>query len=66
MQKVQSTRLIFSRRVKDLLLEKGFQPLRRIEDVKKPGFWVWEFEATPAFHKAFVEIAGKKGVNDGR
>lgn len=58
---MSSTKLIFSRRVKDILIEKGFEPTRRFEDVKKPGFWVWEFEATPAFMKVFEEIAFKKG-----
>ena len=61
MQRVSSTKLVFSRRVKDLLLERGFQYIRRFEDVKKPNFWVWEFEATPAFMKAFEELAFKKG-----
>ena len=58
---MSSTKLIFSRRVKDILIEKGFEPIRRFEDVKKPGFWVWEFEATPAFMEVFEEIAFKKG-----
>lgn len=57
---VQSVKFIFSRRIKDLLIEKGFEPIRRFEDVKRPGFWVWEFEATPAFLEAFKELAFKK------
>lgn len=57
---VQSTKIIFSRRIKDLLVEKGFRPIRQFEDVKRPGFWVWEFQATPAFLAAFAEVAYKK------
>ena len=60
---VQRTKIIFSRRVKDKLVEKGYKPLKRFEDVKRPGFWVWEFEATPAFEKAFLEIAGREDYN---
>ena len=63
---VQSTKIIFSRRIKDLLVEKGFRPIRRFEDVKKPGFWVWEFEASPAFKAAFAEVAYKKEGYYGR
>ena len=57
---VQSTKIVFSRRIKDLLIERGFHPIRRFEDVKRPGFWVWEFEASPAFEAAFAEVAYKK------
>lgn len=57
---MQSTKIIFSRRIKDLLIERGFEPIRRFEDVKRPGFWIWEFEATPAFLKAFEEVAFRK------
>ena len=59
---VQSTQLVFSRRIKDLLLERGFTPSRKFEDVKKPGYWVWEFEATPAFIATFKELTYRKGV----
>lgn len=62
---MQSTKIIFSRRIKDLLIDRGFEPIRRFEDVKRPGFWIWEFEATPAFLKAFEEVAFRKeGQND--
>lgn len=57
---MQSTKIIFSRRIKDLLVDRGFEPIRRFEDVKRPGFWVWEFQATPAFLKAFEEVAFRK------
>ena len=57
---VQSTKIILSRTIKDLLIEKGFQPIRQFEDVKRPGFWVWEFQADPAFLAAFAEVAYKK------
>ena len=62
---MQSTKLIFSRRIKDLLVNRGFEPIRMFEDVKRPGFWVWEFEATPAFLKAFREVAFRKEGNNG-
>ena len=62
--KVLSVKYIFSRRIKDILLERGFTPVRRFEDVKKPGFWVWEFEATPAFMEVFKELAFRKGGKD--
>ena len=62
---MQSTKIIFSRRIKDLLIDKGFEPIRRFEDVKRPGFWIWEFEATPAFLKAFEEVAFRKEGQDG-
>jgi hypothetical protein len=62
---VQSTKIIFSRRIKDLLIDRGFEPIRRFEDVKRPGFWIWEFQVTPAFLKAFEEVAFRKeGQND--
>ena len=57
---MQSTKIIFSRRIKDLLVDRGFEPIRRFEDVKRPGFWIWEFQATPAFLKAFEEVAFRK------
>lgn len=57
---MQSTKIIFSRRIKDLLVDRGFEPIRRFEDVKRPGFWVWEFQATPAFLEAFEEVAFRK------
>ena len=60
---MQSTKIIFSRRIKDLLVEKGFQPIRRFEDVKHPGFWVWEFEISPTFEQAFIEVAGRRDYN---
>jgi len=62
---VQSTKIIFSRRIKDLLVDKGFEPIRRFEDVKRPGFWIWEFQATPAFLKAFEEVAFRKEGQNG-
>lgn len=62
---MQSTKIIFSRRIKDLLVDKGFEPIRRFEDVKRPGFWVWEFQATPAFLKAFEEVAFRKEGQNG-
>ena len=58
---VQSTKVIFSRRIKDALIEKGFQPILKREDVKREGFYVWEFEASPAFLTAFKEVANRKG-----
>lgn len=58
---VQSVKLIFSRRVKDELVERGFIPVRKREDVKHEGFYIWEFEVSPAFLEAFEEIAFKKG-----
>ena len=60
---LQSTKYIFSRRIKELLRKQGFYPIDRFEDVKKPGFWVWEYEATPAFMTAFLEIAGREDYN---
>ena len=62
---MQSTKIIFSRRIKDLLIDRGFEPIRRFEDVKRPGFWIWEFEATPAFLKAFEEVAFRKEEQNG-
>lgn len=57
---VQSTKVIFSRRIKDALIEKGFNPVCKREDVKRDGFYVWEFEASPAFEKAFLEVTSRK------
>ena len=62
---MQSTKIIFSRRIKDLLIGKGFEPIRRFEDVKRPGFWIWEFQATPAFLEAFEEVAFRKEGHNG-
>lgn len=53
---VSSVKYIFSRRIKDRLIEKGFEPIRKREDVKREGFWVWEFLATPALLNSFDEI----------
>ena len=62
---VQSTKIIFSRRIKDALIEKGFQPICRREDVKREGFYVWEFKASPAFLAAFEEVVGRKEEQNG-
>ena len=62
---MQSTKIILSRRIKDLLVDRGFEPIRRFEDVKRPGFWIWEFKATPAFLKAFEEVAFRKEGQNG-
>lgn len=63
---VQSTQIIFSRRIKDALIEKGFQPICKREDVKREGFYVWEFEASPAFLTAFKEVVNRKEDHYGR
>ena len=43
----------------------GFKPIRRIENVKKDGFWAWEFEETPELAKAFDEIVSQGGKRYG-
>lgn len=58
---MSNTKIIFSRRIKEDLVSKGFQPIRKVENVKKEGFWAWEFEETPELIEAFYQIvAGGK------
>ena len=60
MQNVENIRVIFSRRVKEELVQRGFKPERQVQNMKKPDFFAWEFIRTPAFDAAFVEVAGKE------
>ena len=58
---MSNTKVIFSRRIKEDLVSKGFQPIRKVENIKKEGFWAWEFEDTPELEQAFYQIvAGGK------
>lgn len=63
MQNVENVKIIFSRRVKEELVQRGFEVKRQVQNMKKPEFFAWEFERTPAFDVAFVEIAGKEEFN---
>lgn len=63
---MSNIKIIFSRRIKEDLVQMGFKPIRRIENVKKDGFWAWEFEETPELAKAFDEIVSQGGKRYGR
>ena len=64
MQKTNiNTRIIYSFRIKNLLELRGFKPLLQTNNPKTNKYKCWIFEATPAFEKAFLEIAGREDYN---
>ena len=62
---VPSTKVIFSRRLKEELVKRGFRPICKREDVKREGYYVWEFEETSEFLEAFVELVSGKEEDNG-
>ena len=51
---------IYSIRIKQELKKMGFEPVTEADNVQKPGFVCWVYEASPAFLNAFTEAIGKK------
>lgn len=56
MPKDKDIKIVYSRKVKNELINRGFRPIRTESNKKMPGFDVWIFERVPAFNIAFDEI----------
>ena len=54
---------IYSLRISQELKRLGFEPIVEADNIKKPGFKCWVYEASPAFLKAFDELLRKEGHN---
>lgn len=66
MQKTNTnTKTIYSFRIKNLLELRGFKPLLETNNPKYEGYKCWVYEASPAFLKAFEEVAFRKEGQDG-
>lgn len=52
-------KVIFTLRLKQALKELGFEPVLENDNIKKPGYKCWVYEATPAFLEAFIEVVGR-------
>ena len=51
---------VFSLRIKKILKEKGFEPDWESDNLVKPGYRCWVYEASPAFLKVFEELTFRK------
>lgn len=51
-----NTKIIYSKRIKDELINRGFRPIKSIPNMRHPGFDAWVFERVPAFDRAFDSI----------
>lgn len=58
---MQKFKTVFSLRIKKALKEKGFEPDWESDNLVKPGFKCWVYEATPEFMEAFDQVASAKG-----
>jgi len=52
---------VYTLRIKQKLKNFGIEPILEKDNIKKPGYKCWVYEATPAFLSAFNEV-----VNEGR
>ena len=52
---------IYTLYIKQELKKRGFEPVWENDNINKPGFKCWVYEATPAFLAAFTEVARKEG-----
>lgn len=57
--KMSNFKRVYTLRIKQELKKLGFEPVLETENVNRPGFMTWLYEATPAFLAAFEEIANK-------
>lgn len=48
---------IYTLYIKQELKKLGFEPVLENDNINKPGFKCWIYEATPAFMSAFIKIA---------
>ena len=51
---------VYALRIKEKLKELGFEPILETDNVQKPGFKCWLYEASPAFLEAFKKYAYRK------
>lgn len=56
---------IFTLKIMRKLKEMGFEPILETDNLRKPGFKCWVYEASPAFYEAFAEVVKKGGNNNG-
>ena len=55
---------VYSIRIKQELKKMGFEPVTEADNVQKPGFICWVYEASPAFLEALDRvISGKEEKN---
>ena len=52
---------VYTLRVRQQLKDFGIEPILEKDNIKKPGYKCWVYEATPAFLSAFNKV-----VNEGR
>lgn len=50
---------IYTLHIQQELKKLGFEPILENDNINKPGFKCWVYEATPAFLAAFEEIANR-------
>lgn len=51
---------IYTLHIQQELKKLGFEPVLENDNINKPGFKCWVYEATPAFLAAFTKVARKK------
>ena len=58
--KIPRFKRVYSLRIKQELKKLGFEPVTEADNIQKPGFKCWVYEASPAFLEAFENIAFRK------
>lgn len=62
-QKLNKTKLIYSKRVCEQLMLMGFRPVETIPNPLKPEFICWAFEDTKKFNQALSLILSAYAAN---
>ena len=57
------TKIIYSKRIMEQLLEMGFRPIEIIPNPIKPEFYCWVFALTDEFAAALDQVLGSKGAH---
>ena len=58
--KMSNFKRVYTLRIKQELKKLGCEPVLEAENINKPGYKTWLYEASPAFIEAFEEIANKR------
>ena len=58
--KMSNFKRVYTLRIKQELKKLGFEPVLETENINKPGYKTWLYEASPAFIEAFEKIANKR------
>lgn len=56
---------VYSLRIKQELKKMGFEPVTEADNIQKPGFVCWVYEASPAFLEALDRAISGKEENHG-